>query len=111
MCRYCGNCMDVCFAGAIEWIGEIMDTSKVIREIEKDIPFYERSGGGVTFSGGEPLLQIDFLLELLKNCKNRGIHTVVDTAGNIKWINFNKIMNLVDLFLYDIKLIDEENHS
>lgn len=111
MCRYCGKCIDVCYAGAIEWVGKKMKVEEVIREIERDIPFYKRSGGGVTFSGGEPLIQKDFLRALLEECKNRGIHTAVDTAGSTTWKNFEEIINLVDLFLYDIKSLDEEKHK
>lgn len=83
----------------------------VIKEIEKDIIFYDESGGGATFSGGEPLVQFDFLYELLANCKKLGIHTSIDTSGYAPFEKFEKIIDLVDLFLFDIKMIDEEMHK
>ena len=76
----------------------------------KDKSFYDTSGGGVTFSGGECMLQIDFLLKILKWCKENGIHTAVDTAGNVSWDCFLKIIPYTDLFLYDIKCFSEKLH-
>ena len=83
---------------------------EVFEEIVRDKDFFENSGGGVTFSGGECMLQIDFLCEILKKCKENGIHTAVDTAGNVKWECFEKILPFTDLFLYDIKSMDPEIH-
>ncbi len=80
-------------------------------EIVKDKSFYETSGGGVTFSGGECMLQVDFLLELLKKCKENGIHTAVDTAGHIPFDSFIKILPYTDLFLYDIKCFNTQKHN
>ena len=79
-------------------------------EIEKDRPFYRNSNGGVTFSGGEPLLQKEFIKEILQECKNREINTAVDTAGNIPWQVFEEIKPFVDLFLFDMKAFNEEKH-
>ena len=76
----------------------------------KDRIFHEESGGGITFSGGEPLFQADALLELLMQCKKHGLHTTVDTCGYAQWSNYEKIMPYTDLFLYDLKLIDAEDH-
>ena len=76
----------------------------------KDKEYYETSGGGVTFSGGECMLQIDFLCEALKKCKENGVHTAVDTAGSVSWESFEKILPYTDLFLYDVKCIDEQKH-
>ncbi len=84
---------------------------ELIKEIQKDIIFYDQSGGGVTFSGGEPLLQIDFLKAILQECKKRNIHTAVDTSGHTSWANFDCILKLVDLFLYDIKFVDPKLHE
>ena len=80
-------------------------------EIAKDKPYYANSGGGVTFSGGECMLQIEVLTELLKCCKTEGIHTSVDTAGHVPFSHFKKIMPYTDLFLYDVKLFDHEDHK
>jgi pyruvate formate lyase activating enzyme len=91
--------------------GKSMNIPEVVKEILKDKLFYEESGGGVTFSGGEPLLQPDALFDLLKHCKRKGIHTAVDTCGHTQWINFKKIIAFTDLFLFDLKLIDVEKHE
>jgi pyruvate formate lyase activating enzyme len=106
LCKQCGKCVDVCYSGAIAWIGKKMKISSVVREVERDIPFYERSGGGVTLSGGEPLLQIDFIVGLLRELKRKKINIAIDTAGNIPWENFEKIMKLTDIFLFDIKSVN-----
>ena len=87
-----------------------VSVKELMAEIKKDAIFYSESNGGVTFSGGEPLLQTDFLLELLKQCQKENIHTAVDTAGYVPWENFTKIYEYVDLFLYDLKLIDDKKH-
>ncbi|MBU0528799.1 glycyl-radical enzyme activating protein [bacterium] len=92
-------------------IGYEISVNEVMKIIEKDRVFYDESNGGVTFSGGEPLVQIEFLLELLKSCQKSDIHTVVDTSGEASWKDFEKIINYVDLFLYDLKIIDEELHK
>lgn len=94
-----------------EDIGMEMKLEKVISEIQKDELFYEESGGGVTFSGGEPLMQIDFLKELLDYCKDQQIHTSLDTCGHTSWEQMEKIKDKVDLFLWDIKLINEQEHQ
>jgi pyruvate formate lyase activating enzyme len=88
-----------------------MTVEDVLAEIERDVPFYDQSGGGVTFSGGEPLLQRSFLFELLRECKLREINTVVDTSGFAAWDTLDRIRTYVDLFLYDIKMIDNERHK
>lgn len=83
---------------------------EVFKEIKKDRIFYEQSGGGATFSGGEPLLQIGLLGDLLAACKKAGIHTAVDTCGHVDYRDFEAISDRVDLFLYDLKLMDDEVH-
>jgi len=94
-----------------EAIGKKVSVDEIIQEIEKDIIFYDESGGGVTFSGGEPLMQIDFLDALLNACKEREIHTAVDTTGYTSQKNLNRILPKTDLFLYDIKIMDEDAHQ
>jgi pyruvate formate lyase activating enzyme len=81
-----------------------------MKEIKTDIPFYDQSGGGVTFSGGEPMAQIAFLEELLRFCREANIHTAVDTCGYAPPEYFERIYELTDLFLYDLKLIDDITH-
>ena len=88
-----------------------MTVGEVVAQIERDFPFYDESGGGVTFSGGEPLLQWSFLLDLLRACRERGIHTAVDTCGFCAWEHLDAIRKHVDLFLYDLKLMDEARHG
>ncbi|MHA1482468.1 MAG: glycyl-radical enzyme activating protein [Candidatus Heimdallarchaeaceae archaeon] len=92
-------------------IGKEVTVPEVIQEIEKDIIFYDESGGGVTFSGGEPLLQIDFLDALLTECKQREISTTLDTSGYASLEALKKICDKIDLFLYDLKIIDDEKHE
>lgn len=92
-------------------IGYEVGVGYLLEEIEKDRIFYEQSGGGVTFSGGEPLMQLDFLAALLLGCRDAGIRTAVDTSGYAPWEAFEGIIEDVDLFLYDLKLIDEAAHT
>ncbi|RLD65590.1 MAG: glycyl-radical enzyme activating protein [Bacteroidetes bacterium] len=94
-----------------ETIGKVMTVDEVMLEIEKDSIFYDESGGGVTFSGGEPLMQYKFLLDLLRACKNAGIHTAVDTTGFANPKVFQQVANETDLFLYDLKLLDDKEHE
>lgn len=110
-CRNCGQCAEVCYADAMEMAGKYMSVEDVMREVEKDRVFYEESGGGVTFSGGEPFMQPDFLRELLMCCRNKGIHTTVDTSGFVKKDILLNLSKHIDLFLYDLKLMDDEKHK
>ena len=109
-CIQCGKCVEACYAEALVSVGVEMSVETVMAEIEKDQPFYEESGGGVTFSGGEPLMQPEFLRELLKNCRKRGIHTAVETSGYADPSVVESIKDLVDLWLYDLKLMSPEIH-
>jgi pyruvate formate lyase activating enzyme len=88
-----------------------MSSQQVIDEILKDRIFYEESAGGVTFSGGEPLMQPEFLYSLLSQCRNEGIHITLDTSGYAPQSILEKIVDYVDLFLYDLKLFDDEEHK
>jgi pyruvate formate lyase activating enzyme len=109
-CTLCETCLEYCYSDARQVVGKVMNVAQVMGEIRKDLPFYEQSGGGVTFSGGEPLNQSGFLARLLQECKQDGLHTVVDTSGFAPWSVIDGLRALVDLFLYDIKLIDEAAH-
>jgi pyruvate formate lyase activating enzyme len=110
-CTSCGACMEVCYAEALEVVGREMTLAQVLAQLEKDVAFFDESGGGVTFSGGEPLSQPLFLLALLQACRAREIHTAVDTCGFAPWPVFEQIRQYVDLFLYDLKLLDDRQHQ
>lgn len=109
-CDSCGSCAEVCLPGALELAGREMTVTEVMNEIEKDVLYYDESGGGATFSGGEPLSQPEFLQTLLGECKRIGISTAVDTSGHFPSFLVETFQPLVDLFLYDLKLIDEGRH-
>lgn len=110
-CNLCGECSRICPTQAREMIGEKLTVEEIIKEVEKDLVFYEESGGGVTFSGGEPLGQSEFLESLLIYCQKKKIHTAVDTSGYISWEILSKISSKVDLFLYDLKIMDSKRHK
>ena len=92
-------------------IGYEVTVGELAREIEKDRIFYDQSGGGVTCSGGEPFMQIEFLSDLLALARDKGIETAVDTSGYLPWGSFERVLGMVDLFLYDIKLMDDGLHE
>ena len=109
LCNACGLCAAACPSEALQMVARAVTVDQVMSELAKDAIFYQDSVGGVTFSGGEPLAQIDFLHELLLASKKQGWHTTVDTCGHAPFASFAKIMPLVDLFLYDLKIIDPAN--
>jgi pyruvate formate lyase activating enzyme len=109
-CNTCGICAQVCPSEALSIAGKEMSAEEMIREIERDEVFYDESKGGVTFSGGEPLVQPSFLNAILQECKARKIHTTLDTSGYASQKIIDKIRGKVDLFLYDIKTMDEADH-
>ena len=110
VCQRCGTCINECYAEVRQIVGREMTVDLVMAEIEPDLAFYDESQGGVTFSGGEPLLQRDFLLALLQACKANELHTAIDTSGFASWETFDQIRPFTDLFLYDLKLIDDDRH-
>ena len=110
LCTACDICVQTCTAGAWEKIGRKMEVGEVIALLERDSIYYDQSSGGVTFSGGEPLHQIDFLENLLMEAKIRGYHTTIDTSGYAPFSAFTRINPHVDQYLFDIKCIDEEKH-
>lgn len=110
-CTCCGDCVDACYAGARELSGYTVTVDEVMVQVRREIPFYDQSGGGVTFSGGEPLMQLDFLAALLRACRKEEIHSAVDTSGFADWQDFERIRADVNLFLYDLKHMDSERHS
>ena len=108
-CLLCGRCGDVCPTGAVSVCGKRRSVRDILSEVLRDRDFYGLDGG-VTFSGGECMLQIDFLETLLKACKERELHTCVDTAGNVPFALFERVSPFTDLFLYDIKAVSPEKH-
>ena len=109
-CTLCGACTGKCSNEARNLCGTEYSVDEVQAKIMKDRLFYETSGGGVTFSGGECMLQLDFLTALLCACQEKRIHTAVDTAGNIPFASFVQILPYADMILYDIKLMDSRLH-
>jgi pyruvate formate lyase activating enzyme len=110
-CNLCGECIQACPSEALQIIGRKMTVAEVMKEIEKEMVFYDESGGGVTFSGGEPLMQPEFLETILKECKEKNIHTALDTSGYASSEVMDKISDKVGIFLYDLKIMDDEKHK
>ncbi len=110
-CTSCGKCVEVCLPGALAIAGRTVTVAEVLEEIERDVVFYDQSGGGVTFSGGEPLSQPDFLLDLMRECKERDISVAVDTSGQAPLDLVKTVAKFADLFLYDLKLLDARRHE
>lgn len=107
-CIVCGKCVRYCHSGAMKLCGSEMTADEVFDVIKKDVEFYRNSGGGVTISGGEPLLQIDFCLEILKKCLGYEIKTIIDTAGSVNFSAFLEVIPYTDKFFYDIKCVQED---
>jgi pyruvate formate lyase activating enzyme len=110
LCTNCGVCTNKCNTGALTLIGEWVTAERVLEELESDKVFYEKSKGGVTVSGGEPLFQPKFTEDLLRLSKERRIHTALDTSGFGSWRHMKKILKYVDLVLFDIKHMDPIVH-
>jgi pyruvate formate lyase activating enzyme len=111
LCNSCGGCAEVCPTLAIEMSGREMSVSEIMEIIEKERVFFEQSGGGVTFSGGEPLVHSKMLIELLDECGKRGIHRAVDTAGNVNTEVLLEVARRTDMFLFDLKIMDSSLHE
>lgn len=111
-CTLCAACTENCPSGALSMVGKAMDIKDIVSVAAKDKPFYKNSGGGVTLSGGEPTLYIDFLSDLLKKLKEDGIHTLIETCGLFEFESFEKkVLPYVDTIYYDIKILDPEIHQ
>jgi pyruvate formate lyase activating enzyme len=111
LCSNCGKCIDVCPSNALYLFGQVMSVEQVLEEVEQDSSFYYESGGGITVSGGECLLQADFVAALLASAHERGINTAIETAGNVPWENMEKVLQHVDTVLHDHKLTDPILHK
>lgn len=109
-CKLCASCEDVCPTGAIEFIGTEWDSEKLVEELSRDKVFFTTSNGGVTISGGEPLLQSEFAIDLAKGLRSKGIHVALDTSGYASEKVWNDILQYIDLVLLDIKNMNSENH-
>ena len=109
-CTACGACSEVCYARALVMAGEVKRAADVVDVVLRDRVFYETSGGGVTISGGEPLLQPDFTRAILAGCRAEGVHTAVETAANVAWARFETILPVTDLVMMDVKTMDRDAH-
>ncbi len=109
-CTVCGACVKECYAGALELVGRQATVAEVMETVLRDRTFYETSGGGMTLSGGEPLMQINFTEALLRAAAEAGVHRAVETCGYVGWDRFERVLPLVDLFLYDVKETDPVKH-
>ncbi|WFR56286.1 glycyl-radical enzyme activating protein [Anaerocolumna sp. AGMB13025] len=110
-CTGCLLCTKTCYANALIGVGQKVTVPYLLKSILEDKLYYENSNGGVTFSGGEVMLQLEFLIEILTKCRDFGIHTAVDTAGCVPWSYFEQILPMTDLFLYDVKAADSKRHK
>lgn len=110
-CKGCGKCANACPSGSIDILGKRVTSHSIVKELIKDRAYFEKSGGGVTISGGEVTMQSDFSLEILKGLKAEGIETAIDTCGFCSWDNLAKLLPYSDLVLYDLKEIDSNKHK
>lgn len=109
-CNLCKKCLDICGPKAIKIIGKVYEVDEVAKELLKDKIFYDTSSGGVTITGGEPTMQIEFLTELCIKLKKNNIHIALDSCGYFDFKNFHPVLDYIDLILFDVKLINEDLH-
>lgn len=109
-CVVCGKCVETCYAGAMVLTGKEMTVEEVVEEVLRDRPFYETSGGGVTLSGGDPVVQREFSKAILERCKAEGLHTAIETAVNCRWNDIDMLLPETDLLMVDIKHLDPDKH-
>ena len=109
-CVVCGKCTETCYAGALMLTGRLMTVDEVIEEVLRDRIFYEMSNGGVTLSGGDPVVQLDFSRAILERCKAEGLHTAIETAANCRWNDLDALLPVTDLIMMDIKHLDPDKH-
>lgn len=109
-CKGCGKCAEECPSGALSLCGETKTVDEVFKEVKKDIHFFQASGGGVTLSGGECLLQPEFAASLLKKCREEQIHTVIESAFFVPWENVEKVLPFIDQVYADLKIADSRKH-
>jgi len=111
LCNLCGSCVESCYAEALVMAGKKVSVDDVMTVVREDAKFYEISGGGITLSGGEPMLQSEFALAILRKCKAEGFHTAIDTSGHVEWSILEQALPYVDLILYDLKHISSKQHK
>ncbi|MDO8785968.1 MAG: glycyl-radical enzyme activating protein [Syntrophales bacterium] len=110
LCFTCLECVKTCKENALIWWGRILTVTEVMEEVEQDKQFYENSGGGMTVSGGEPMVQPLFVYNLMKEAKNRDIKTALDTCGYAPWADLERVLEFTDLVLFDVKNMDSRQH-
>ena len=110
LCTRCGTCAEVCYPGALKMCGQKASVEDVAAEVAKDAVFFESSGGGVTLTGGEVAMQPAFAVGILRACRERGIHTAIETSGFGPWKAFAALAEVTDLFLFDLKVMDDAQH-
>lgn len=108
LCSNCGRCTESCYSGALVISGREVEAGEVLEQLLMDEPYYKRSNGGITLSGGEPVLQWEFAREVLRRCKEAGIHTTLQTAGNYDFECLKALLPYLDLVMYDVKAFNEE---
>jgi pyruvate formate lyase activating enzyme len=111
LCNNCGECTKACSAEALKIYGHPVSAEEVVEEVKKDLPFFKKSHGGVTISGGEPLLNLEFNLNLLPRFKDEGITIGMDTSGYVPWDHIEPLLPYIDFFLWDIKHMNSEKHQ
>jgi glycyl-radical enzyme activating protein len=109
-CDGCGLCTEECYSEALQVAGRAASVEEIIAVVRKDMPFYAKSGGGLTVSGGEPMMQFEFTRDLLRAARREGIHTCIETSGCAPFSHYQEIAPLVDLFLFDVKETSPERH-
>ena len=109
-CTACGKCTETCHAGALMLTGKLMTVDEVVEEVLRDKIFYELSNGGVTLSGGDPVVQHDFSRAILERCKGEGLHTAIEMAANCQWDDLTSLLQVTDLVMMDIKHLDPDKH-
>jgi pyruvate formate lyase activating enzyme len=110
-CTNCGKCAEICLYEGLTMLGKKMTVEEVLHEVEKDRAAYRKSGGGVTIGGGEPLAQFDYVLALLRRCKERYLHTAMETCGHAPWEYLEGVSEYLDFMYYDVKHMDPERHK
>lgn len=110
LCDLCGRCVKECPTNAREMIGKTVTVDELFAELIEDRAFYQESNGGITCSGGEPLMQAEFVAALFRKCKEEGIHTALDTSGYGEWEAFERVLPFTDLVLFDLKNMDAAKH-
>lgn len=109
-CTLCMKCVDACAYGALKLIGDRLTPQELMTELQKDSAYYNSSGGGVTFSGGEPTLYPKFMEQILPLCREAGIHTMLETCGNFSYDRWQELLGLLDMVYFDLKVMDPEKH-